>query len=92
MMPTAAAMGARASSQRSSGDDASSVGVGRNEYLSRMGQPDPSLSPSLRQAILSWKYGAGRGVSGTPTFAADGVIDDELANWSLAQWEAWLVT
>lgn len=28
-------------------------------------------------------------VSGTPSFAANGVVSDELATWTLAQWEAW---
>lgn len=67
---------------------ASSLGVERSEFLEHMSTADPSH----RQATVAWKYGAARGVSGTPTFAANGVIAEELASWSLAEWEAWLAS
>ena len=65
---------------------AAGFGVGRDKFLSHMqkgGKAD-------LQARVAWKYGAARGLSGTPTFAANGVVVDELAGWDLAQWKAWL--
>ena len=64
-----------------------SVGVAKETFLSHMTNDDPSNA----QSRVSWKLGASRGVSGTPTFAANGVISDELAGWTLSQWEAWFV-
>lgn len=54
---------------------ATHLGLNRQSFLSRMTNDDTSNS-WLRDA---WKFGASRGVSGTPTFAANGVIADELA-------------
>lgn len=68
---------------------AGSLGVDRSIFLERMRNAE---DPSNGLAREAWKYGAARGVSGTPTFAVDGVIAEELATWSLAEWASWLGT
>lgn len=65
---------------------AASVGVDRATFLSHMNNDDPTNEAGR----VAWKAGCARGVSGTPTFAANGVVSDELASWNLTQWEAWL--
>ena len=66
---------------------ATGLGVDERIFLERMRN---SSDPSNGQARVAWKYGAAHGVSGTPTFATNGVIADELAAWSLAEWEGWV--
>jgi protein-disulfide isomerase len=65
---------------------ATSLGISKASFLDHMNNAD--MQNGL--ARVQWKYGAASGVSGTPTFAANGVIADELAEWTLAQWEAWV--
>mmetsp|Transcript_14341 Transcript_14341/g.21650 ORF Transcript_14341/g.21650 Transcript_14341/m.21650 type:complete len:239 (-) Transcript_14341:345-1061(-) len=38
----------------------------------------------------AWKYAAARSVSATPTFAANGVFDDSLSEWSITNWTSWI--
>ena len=65
---------------------AAGVGVDKATFLSHMNNDDPTNEAGR----VAWKAGCARGVSGTPTFAANGVVSDELASWNLTQWEAWL--
>ena len=37
-------------------------------------------------ARASWKYGASRGVTGTPTFLLNGVVADATPSWTLDDW------
>jgi len=37
--------------------------------------------------ITYWKWAATRGVSGTPTFAVNGVMTDADQTWTLSDWE-----
>ena len=64
---------------------AASVGLPTKNFLQHMTNEDPANE----QVRGAWKFGAQLGVSGTPSFAANGVVSDELATWTLAQWEAW---
>lgn len=64
-----------------------SLGLTSSDFLAHMTNEDPT-NGWVRGA---WKFGAARGVSGTPTFAANGVISDALGSWTLAQWEEWAV-
>ena len=66
---------------------AQAVGVGSEAaFVARMTNADPTNDV----ARVGWKFGAARGVSGTPTFAANGVISDDLASWTLDMWMEWL--
>jgi len=65
---------------------ASKVGVNKTEFLSHMNNNDDSNSI----ARVAWKAGCAVGVSGTPSFAANGVVNDELAQWTLGDWDKWL--
>ena len=38
----------------------------------------------------TWKLGAARGVSGTPTFVANGVMNPSLDEWKLDDWKQWI--
>merc|ERR1712137_564088 len=62
------------------------LGIKKKEFLARMTNEDTSNA----QGRVAWKFGTSRGVSGTPTYAANGVISDELANWDLTGWREWL--
>ena len=64
------------------------LGIAKSTFVAHMRNSDPSN----HQARVAWKYGAARGVYGTPTFAIDSVIDGALAAWSLEDWESWLAT
>eukprot|EP00947_MAST-08B_sp_MAST-8B-sp1_P001299 g1299.t1 len=65
---------------------AEKLGIDGPTFLGHMTNDDPLNSA----ARLAWKTGAQRGgVSGTPTFAANGAVADELATWSGAKWESW---
>ena len=64
------------------------LGIAKSAFVAHMRNSDSSN----HQARVAWKYGAARGVYGTPTFAIDGVIDGALAAWSLEDWESWLAT
>jgi protein-disulfide isomerase len=63
-----------------------SLGNDKAAFLEHMNNADKLNE----QGRVAWKYGAARGVSGTPTFAANGVVSDTLASWTLSDWEAWL--
>jgi protein-disulfide isomerase len=63
-----------------------SLGVEKSTFLAHMNNDDASNS----QARVAWKFGAARGVTGTPTFSANGVVSDSLASWALPDWEKWL--
>ena len=39
------------------------------------------------QARYAWKYGCSRGVSGTPFFMINGVIDPNAGSYTVDQWE-----
>jgi hypothetical protein len=45
-----------------------SLGVEKSKFLAHMNNDDASNS----QARVAWKFGAARGVTGTPTFSANG--------------------
>ena len=54
-----------------------------NEFTSRMayGSDDDQATRA------SWKYGASRGVTGTPTFLLNGVtVADATPSWTLDDW------
>ena len=65
---------------------AQKLGIAPTQFIGRMTNDDPTNE----QARVAWKFGCARGVSGTPTFAANGVVADELADWDLPQWEKWI--
>ena len=65
---------------------AAKVGIKPSDFLPRMTNSDPSNE----QVRGAWKLGAASGVSGTPAFAANGAISDELEGWDLDKWNAWM--
>ena len=65
---------------------AESVGVDKSYFLEHMTNEDPFNE----QARVAWKFGCAHTVSGTPTFAANGIVSDALASYKLADWEKWL--
>ncbi|KAJ8613978.1 hypothetical protein CTAYLR_005628 [Chrysophaeum taylorii] len=70
-------------------DIARSAGVPRNFFLQSMGSGwNMTYFEPTRDA---WKYAAARGICATPTFAANGVFDDDLSSWSLDNWTSWVL-
>lgn len=69
---------------------AKSIGVPSSAFLPLMGQSSAASSALNEQVRESWRLGSKRGVAGTPTFAANGIISDALAGYTAADWEKWL--
>jgi hypothetical protein len=65
---------------------ATSLGLDDAKFLSRMNMRDPSY----QRMRTTWKYGAARGVSGLPTWVANGVAAPEIQSWHLGEWDAWI--
>ena len=69
--------------------------ISESAFVQGMGQTSGRATAFNTQARTAWKFGTKRGVSGTPTFAANGVICGDTNTgcgaWTLAEWEAWLV-
>ena len=41
----------------------------------------------VMEAQYAWKYGCSRGVSGTPLFMINGVLDPNAGSYSVNDWE-----
>ncbi len=59
-----------------------SLGIDRSAFLQGMDNREINL-----RVRASWKFGAGRGVNGTPSFAVNGVKIDGDPAWTLENWE-----
>lgn len=69
-------------------DIAADAGVPRDFFMESMGIGwNMTYFEPTRD---TWKWGAAKGVSATPTFAANGVFSDALDSWTLANWTAFL--
>merc|ERR1740121_744554 len=70
---------------------ATSIGVSKDNFLERLGSGwNTAPTGPFVHVRTAWKYGAARGVSGTPTYVANGAFSDDLSGRSVADWEAWI--
>ena len=71
------------------------------EYQGMIGSNMPQYTKAIQtqlqygsqadtEARYAWKYACSRGVSGTPTFLANGVVINGAGNWKADDWRKFL--
>jgi len=61
---------------------AESIGMDYTTFMTSM--QDPNMDTATR---IQWKFGAGRGVFGTPQFYLNGVLTEANQTWTIPQWQ-----